>query len=351
MIAGIEAGRRPPRSEGGNLYGKGTPLPESLLWGGTRIGHPGRHHRRDPRRGLRPRFRRDRPHRVAAVLESRQRLGTPALPGQFVTAPRFGVWAPVYGNTGARTRRRARRGIRPHPRPAGRAERAGFDSALLAEHIVTRATTSCRARDVDRAGGAGRGDERHRAIRGGQAAAVPPGRARQARGHRRDQRWPHGDQPGQRLVPARDGGARHRHAAATTSATHTPASGWSGARPVDGSGRHAARMAGRDRPASARRRRPSTSAASPSRPAHSPPARPTCSSSTAARSTDTIELIEDLRRRPRSGRAAAVRPVGVRDRAPPRGPRRTPSQRASAGRSAPSTTARASSPAPTRTWR
>ena len=30
VIAGIEAGRRPPRSEGGNLYGKGTPLPESL---------------------------------------------------------------------------------------------------------------------------------------------------------------------------------------------------------------------------------------------------------------------------------------------------------------------------------
>ncbi|HJT90412.1 MAG TPA: glutamine synthetase family protein [Mycobacterium sp.] len=30
VIAGIEAGRRPPESEGGNLYGKGTPLPESL---------------------------------------------------------------------------------------------------------------------------------------------------------------------------------------------------------------------------------------------------------------------------------------------------------------------------------
>jgi glutamine synthetase len=30
VIAGIEAGRRPPASEGGNLYGKGVPLPESL---------------------------------------------------------------------------------------------------------------------------------------------------------------------------------------------------------------------------------------------------------------------------------------------------------------------------------
>lgn len=30
VIAGIEAGRRPPASESGNLYGKGTPLPESL---------------------------------------------------------------------------------------------------------------------------------------------------------------------------------------------------------------------------------------------------------------------------------------------------------------------------------
>jgi glutamine synthetase len=30
VVAGLEAGRRPPESEGGNLYSKGTPLPESL---------------------------------------------------------------------------------------------------------------------------------------------------------------------------------------------------------------------------------------------------------------------------------------------------------------------------------
>ena len=30
VIAGLEAGRRPPLPAGGNLYGSGTPLPESL---------------------------------------------------------------------------------------------------------------------------------------------------------------------------------------------------------------------------------------------------------------------------------------------------------------------------------
>ena len=30
VVAGLEAGRRPPQSEGGNLYFTGTPLPESL---------------------------------------------------------------------------------------------------------------------------------------------------------------------------------------------------------------------------------------------------------------------------------------------------------------------------------
>jgi glutamine synthetase len=30
VIAGLEAGRRPPLPAGGNLYGNGTPLPESL---------------------------------------------------------------------------------------------------------------------------------------------------------------------------------------------------------------------------------------------------------------------------------------------------------------------------------
>ena len=55
-----------------------------------------------------------------------------------MTAPRFGVWAPVYGNHGARqhpddapdaTYRRTRELLL-------RAERAGFDSTLLAEHVI-----------------------------------------------------------------------------------------------------------------------------------------------------------------------------------------------------------------------
>ena len=55
-----------------------------------------------------------------------------------MTAPRFGVWAPVYGNHGARN----------HPQDAPdasyrrtrelllRAEAAGFDSTLLAQHVI-----------------------------------------------------------------------------------------------------------------------------------------------------------------------------------------------------------------------
>ena len=55
-----------------------------------------------------------------------------------MTTPRFGVWAPVYGNHGARD----------HPADAPdatyrrnrdllvRAERAGFDSTLLAQHVI-----------------------------------------------------------------------------------------------------------------------------------------------------------------------------------------------------------------------
>ena len=55
-----------------------------------------------------------------------------------MTAPRFGVWAPVYGNHGARN----------HPGDAPdaayrrnrdllvRAERAGYDSTLLAQHVI-----------------------------------------------------------------------------------------------------------------------------------------------------------------------------------------------------------------------
>lgn len=60
-----------------------------------------------------------------------------------MTAPRFGVWAPVYGNHGARTH--------PHDIPDAsyrrtrnliqRAERAGFDSTLLAQHVIHPSNT------------------------------------------------------------------------------------------------------------------------------------------------------------------------------------------------------------------
>jgi alkanesulfonate monooxygenase len=65
-------------------------------------------------------------------------LGASALSGDVVSAPRFGVWAPVYGNHGARN----------HPADAPdagyrrnrdlllRAERAGYDSTLLAQHVI-----------------------------------------------------------------------------------------------------------------------------------------------------------------------------------------------------------------------
>ena len=60
-----------------------------------------------------------------------------------MTAPRFGVWAPVYGNHGAR--------LHPDDAPDAsyrrtrdlllRAERAGFDSTLLAEHVIHPSNT------------------------------------------------------------------------------------------------------------------------------------------------------------------------------------------------------------------
>ena len=58
-------------------------------------------------------------------------------------APRFGVWAPVYGNHGAR--------LHPHDPPDAsyrrtrdlllRAEAAGFDSTLLAQHVIHPSNT------------------------------------------------------------------------------------------------------------------------------------------------------------------------------------------------------------------
>ena len=60
-----------------------------------------------------------------------------------MTTPRFGVWAPVYGNHGARQH--------PHDAPDAsyrrtrdlllHAERAGFDSTLLAEHVIHPSNT------------------------------------------------------------------------------------------------------------------------------------------------------------------------------------------------------------------
>ena len=70
-------------------------------------------------------------------------MGTQALPGPVVTTPRFGVWAPVYGNHGAR--------LHPHDAPDAsyrrtrdlllRAEAAGFDSTLLAQHVIHPSNT------------------------------------------------------------------------------------------------------------------------------------------------------------------------------------------------------------------
>jgi len=60
-----------------------------------------------------------------------------------MSAPRFGVWAPVYGNHGARhhpedapdaSYRRTRRLLQ-------RAEQAGFDSTLLAQHVIHPSNT------------------------------------------------------------------------------------------------------------------------------------------------------------------------------------------------------------------
>jgi alkanesulfonate monooxygenase len=60
-----------------------------------------------------------------------------------VSAPRFGVWAPVYGNHGARRH--------PHDAPDAsyrrnrdlllRAERAGYDATLVAQHVIHPSNT------------------------------------------------------------------------------------------------------------------------------------------------------------------------------------------------------------------
>jgi alkanesulfonate monooxygenase len=60
-----------------------------------------------------------------------------------VSAPRFGVWAPVYGNHGARRH--------PHDAPDAsyrrnrdlllRAERAGYDTTLVAQHVIHPSNT------------------------------------------------------------------------------------------------------------------------------------------------------------------------------------------------------------------
>jgi len=55
-----------------------------------------------------------------------------------MTAPRFGVWAPVYGNHGARNHPADTpdAGYRRNRDLLVRAERAGFDSTLLAQHVI-----------------------------------------------------------------------------------------------------------------------------------------------------------------------------------------------------------------------
>jgi len=55
-----------------------------------------------------------------------------------VSSPRFGVWAPVYGNHGARNHPADKpdAGYRRNRDLLVRAERAGFDSTLLAQHVI-----------------------------------------------------------------------------------------------------------------------------------------------------------------------------------------------------------------------
>lgn len=70
-------------------------------------------------------------------------MSTPPTNVAGLPAPRFGVWAPVYGNHGAR--------LHPHDPPDAsyrrtrdlllRAESAGFDSTLLAQHVIHPSNT------------------------------------------------------------------------------------------------------------------------------------------------------------------------------------------------------------------
>ena len=55
-----------------------------------------------------------------------------------MTAPRFGVWAPAYGNHGARNHPgdAPDAGYRRNRDLLVRAERAGYDSTLLAQHVI-----------------------------------------------------------------------------------------------------------------------------------------------------------------------------------------------------------------------
>ncbi len=55
-----------------------------------------------------------------------------------MSSPRFGVWAPVYGNHGARNHPADKpdAGYRRNRDLLVRAERAGFDSTLLAQHVI-----------------------------------------------------------------------------------------------------------------------------------------------------------------------------------------------------------------------
>src|SRR6478609_2217258 len=67
---------------------------------------------------------------MGGVLERGQRLGTQTLPGPLVTAPRFGVWAPVYGNHGARNH--------PHDAPDASYRRT---RDLLLQHVIHPSNT------------------------------------------------------------------------------------------------------------------------------------------------------------------------------------------------------------------
>ena len=133
-----------------------------------------------------------------------------------MSGPRFGVWAPVYGNHGAPPApgRSPGRRLPAHPRSAGACRESGLRRDIGGPaRDPSQRHRERRAGNVVHPGRTGRGHRADRADRGDQAAAVQSAGVRQGRGqHRRHLRRPAVDQRGHRLVPARTRGAGHRPA-------------------------------------------------------------------------------------------------------------------------------------------